>query len=292
MFMGGVVVEDDVDRLVGRNTALNSVEKADEFDMAVALHAAADNGAVEYAEGSEQGSGAVPLIVVRHSLTAPRLDRQAGLGAIQRLDLAFFIDRQYHGVGRRIDIEPDDIAELVGKAGIARALEGAQPVRLQFVRVPDALYRTQRDADGFGHCPGGPVGCFVRRLGAGQRHDLRGGFRRDRRLAGLAGLVVQQTVDPALGKALLPSPHGRPADADALRHLLRRVPIRRGEDNLRSLDVFARPIAVRRNHSKLLTLLGTQYNTHLLCHGPRPPNARASIARLDRFVNLLNESEH
>ena len=31
----------------------------------------------------------------------------------------------------RIDIEPDDnISELVGKAGIARALEGAQPVRL------------------------------------------------------------------------------------------------------------------------------------------------------------------
>ena len=127
MFMGGVVVEDDVDRLVGRNLALNSVEKADEFDMAVALHAAADDGAVEHAEGGKQGGGAVPLIIVRHGLTTPRLDRQPGLGAIQRLDLAFFIDRQHHGMGRRIDIEPDDVGELVGKAGIARALEGAQP---------------------------------------------------------------------------------------------------------------------------------------------------------------------
>src|SRR5438270_11037683 len=35
--------------------------------------------------------------------------------------------------------------------------------------------------------------------------------------AGLAGLVAQQTRDPALGKALLPSPHRRPADPDAVR---------------------------------------------------------------------------
>jgi len=37
MLVGGVVVEDDVDRLVGGKLALESVEKADEFDMAVAL---------------------------------------------------------------------------------------------------------------------------------------------------------------------------------------------------------------------------------------------------------------
>src|SRR5438105_11936362 len=47
-------------------------------------------------------------------------------------------------------------------------------------------------------------------------------------LPGLRGLVAQQTLDPALGKALLPPPYRRPADADALRHPLRRMPIRRG----------------------------------------------------------------
>jgi hypothetical protein len=40
-------------------------------------------------------------------------------------------------------------------------------------------------------------------------------FRRQQRLARLAGLVAQQTVNLALGKALLPSPHRWPADADA-----------------------------------------------------------------------------
>ena len=120
--------------------------------MAVALHTAADHGTVEHAESGEQGSGAVPLVVMGHSLAAPGFDRQPGLGAIERLNLAFFIDRQHHRMGRRIDprvrplagpragAKPDNIGELVGKARIARALEGAQPVRLQFVCLPDALH--------------------------------------------------------------------------------------------------------------------------------------------------------
>ena len=92
MFVGGVVVEDDVDRLAGRDVAFDGIEKADEFDMAVTLHAAADDGAVEHAEGGEQGGGAVPLVIMRHGLAASGFDRQPGLGAIERLDLAFFID--------------------------------------------------------------------------------------------------------------------------------------------------------------------------------------------------------
>ena len=55
MFVGGIVVEDDVDRLVGRNLALDGIEKTDEFKMAVALHAAADHRPVEHAERGEQG---------------------------------------------------------------------------------------------------------------------------------------------------------------------------------------------------------------------------------------------
>jgi len=183
MFVRGIVVEHCVDDPASGDLALNGIEKADEFAVAVALHAAADDGAVEHAERGEQGGGAVPLIVVRHGLAAPGLDRQSGLGAVERLDLALFIDRQHHGMGRRIDIKPDNVGQLGGKARVARALESAQPVRLQFVRPPDALHRTQRDANRFGHCPACPMSCLVRRLGARQFHHPRGGFRRQRRLA-------------------------------------------------------------------------------------------------------------
>ena len=47
---GDIVVEDDVDRLVGRDFALDRVETANEFELAIPLHAAADHGAVEHAE--------------------------------------------------------------------------------------------------------------------------------------------------------------------------------------------------------------------------------------------------
>ena len=57
-----------------------------------------------------------------------------------------------------------------------------------------------------------------RREGGGRGHYSRRGFRCDRHLAGLAGFVAQQTINAGLGKALLPAPHRRPSDTDALRH--------------------------------------------------------------------------
>jgi hypothetical protein len=53
MFMSGIVVENDVDRPASRDLALDGIEKADEFEVAVALHAAADHRPVEPAERGE-----------------------------------------------------------------------------------------------------------------------------------------------------------------------------------------------------------------------------------------------
>jgi hypothetical protein len=50
------------------------------------------------------------------SWAAPGLDLQLWLSAVERLDLAFFVDRQHHGMGRRIDMVPDNVSEL-GSAG-------------------------------------------------------------------------------------------------------------------------------------------------------------------------------
>jgi hypothetical protein len=132
------------------------------------------------AERGEQGCRAV-VLVVRHGLTVTRFDRQPGLGAIESLDLALLIKRKDHGMSRRTDLETDDVGELGGKAGIARAQ---------------------------------PMGRLVGRLGAGQRLQSRRGFACNRRFARLAGPVTQQAVDPGLDKVLLPPPHRRPADPE------------------------------------------------------------------------------
>ena len=66
VLVGGIVVEDDVERLFGRTVGLDGVEKADEFLMPVVLHAAPDDLAFKDVESGEQGCRAVALIIVGH----------------------------------------------------------------------------------------------------------------------------------------------------------------------------------------------------------------------------------
>ena len=167
MLVRGVIVEHGMDQFAGWHVALDGIEETNEFAMSVALHASADHPSVEHAERGEQGGRAVPLVIVRHSLTTPRLDRQPRLAAVERLDLALFVEREHHGVGRWIDVKADNIGQLGGKARIARTLEGADAVGLQLVHLPDALHRAQRDADRLGHGAASPMGRLVRRRGAG-----------------------------------------------------------------------------------------------------------------------------
>jgi len=109
---------DRVDRLAGWNLALDGVEETDELLMPVALHVAADHRAVEDVHRGKQRRRAVPLIVVGHGSGATLLQRQSGLGAVEHLNLALFVDRQDNGVGGRIDIEPDDVAQFVDEARV------------------------------------------------------------------------------------------------------------------------------------------------------------------------------
>ena len=82
MFVGRVVVENDVDHLAGRHRPLDGIEEADEFLMAVALHALADHAAFEHVEGSEQRGGSVAFVVMRQRATTTFLQRQARLCAL------------------------------------------------------------------------------------------------------------------------------------------------------------------------------------------------------------------
>jgi hypothetical protein len=96
------------------------------------------------------------------------------------------------------------------------ALEGANAVRLQPMRLPQALHGAQADADGFGHGPAGPMRGLARRLGAGQAHDLGDDAGRKPSAPGLARLVAQQAVDALLSVSRLPAPDRRSADVGAL----------------------------------------------------------------------------
>jgi hypothetical protein len=115
MLVDGVIVEDYVNKLSGRHLSLNGIQEADELLVPMALHKSADNRAFEHVESSEQRRCAMTLVVVGHRPGATFFHRQAGLCAVEGLDLRLLINRKDDGVGGRIDIEPHDIAQLFDK---------------------------------------------------------------------------------------------------------------------------------------------------------------------------------
>ena len=74
-------------------------------------------------ECGEQGRRAMSLVVMRHGLTATRFQRQTRLRAVEGLDLALLIERKDHGMGRRIEIETDDVGSFAAKRGSRERLK-------------------------------------------------------------------------------------------------------------------------------------------------------------------------
>lgn len=183
------------------------VEKTDELLMPVTLHVPADDGAVEHVEGGKQRGRAVPLVVMGHGAEPPLLQGQAGLGAVERLDLALLVDRQHDGVGWRVNVEADNVFELGDELRVVGELEGPPTVGLKAVRLPDATYRAGADARRGRHHVGSPVRRLARRVGKRQRHHPLADLRPERRNARRPRLVAQQPVAAFRGKELLPAPH-------------------------------------------------------------------------------------
>ena len=139
MLVGGVVVEDHVHDFSVRHLRLDGVEEADKLLVTMALHAAANDLAFKDIESGEQRRCAMSFVVVGHRAGAALLHRQAGLSAVERLDLRLFVDREDDGMGGRIDIKPDHVAQLVDELRVVGELELLNPVWLETMRVPDAF---------------------------------------------------------------------------------------------------------------------------------------------------------
>ena len=200
MFVGGIVVGDGMDELAGWDGALDGVEERDEFLVGVPGHAAPDDGAIEDVEGGEQGGGAVAFVIVCPGAATAGLQRQTGLGTIERLDLAFLVDRHDDGVLGWVHVEADDVLDLGGERRVVGLLEGPDAMRLEAMSRPDPLNGAQTDADDFGHHAARPVGCGFGRLTAGQSQHLGDDRRRQRRAAGKRVLSRSSPAMPSSAK--------------------------------------------------------------------------------------------
>jgi hypothetical protein len=208
-----------------------------------------EHGAVEHVERREQGGGAVALVVVGRGRRSALLYRQPGLGALEGLDLRLLVDGQHDRVRGRVDVEPDHVAQLGDERRVPGQLEGAHAVRGEPVRGPDALHRAQRDPGGLGHHAAGPVRRLLGRVTERQLDHPLDGRGRERRDAGLAGLVMQEAGHALAHEALLPAPHARLRHAGAAHHLVGPEALGRGEDDHRSPGVLLGAVAV--GHDRL-----------------------------------------
>ena len=212
----------------------------------MALHTSANDLAFEHVESSEQRRCSVALVVVGHRASTASLHRQARLGAVEGLDLRLLIDREHDGMGGRIDIEPDNIAQLVDELRVVGELELLDPVRLETMRTPDALDGTCTDADGFRHHGGGPMGRFGGRIGVGEHHDTLSDLRPKWRDARRSRLIAQQAVVTSLHEAFLPAPHTGFRLAGLAHDLIGADAVSAQQDNLGPPDMLMRCIAISR----------------------------------------------
>jgi hypothetical protein len=92
-----------------------------------------------------------------------RKHRQDRRGAIQRLDLAFLINAKHNRALGRIEVEPNDVADLLDELRIPTELPGLLTVRLEPERLPNAVHRGLVETDLGGHRARRPVRRVLRR---------------------------------------------------------------------------------------------------------------------------------
>ena len=218
-------------------------------------HAASDHGSVDNVQGSKERGRAVAFVIVRHGPALAGLQRQAWLCAVERLDLTLLVDGDDDRMSWRVHVwrvhvESDDILDLLGEFRIAGALERADTMRLEAMRLPQALDGAKRNANGLGHGAAGPMGGFARRFGTGQLQNFGDDFGRERRPAGLARLVAQEAVDALLAVSPLPAPDCGAAYAGAARDFQNRQALGGKQNDLRTLDMLQRAVSITNDASR------------------------------------------
>ena len=198
----GVMVQDHRHRGVGGAVGGPMIPKGQEFLRAMpGLRRGGDRSGLHVQCGAERG-GAVPDVVVRVRGGLSRRQGQAGLGALQGLNLGLCIYGQHQGLRRRLHIQAHHLPRLAGEVGVRRDLELATAVRGQSLLPPDAVHRGGIQAPCLRPAPAGPVRCSVgRRLqGAGphRRHSLLAGrgLAFTRVFSGRGSVGASGSVDP------------------------------------------------------------------------------------------------
>ena len=123
--MSAVVVDHQVQVEVSRELAVQAAQEAQKLLVSMTWVALSDDLALQQFHRGEQSGRAIAFVVVGHGAAAPLFQRQARLGAVQRLNLALLIHAQHQRVIGWIQIQADDVGEFFHKLRVARQLEAS-----------------------------------------------------------------------------------------------------------------------------------------------------------------------
>ena len=108
-FVGGEVVYDEVDFLVGGLCGYDLLGKADKLLAGVAAGSACDDLAAFGLEGGIEREGAVTEILEPMTLGPSRRKREHRIESVEGLDGALFVHAEDGGMGRRGQIQSNDL---------------------------------------------------------------------------------------------------------------------------------------------------------------------------------------
>jgi len=164
-------------------------QEGEELLVAVAGLTCGEHGSSSDAQSREQSGRAMADIIMSHTLDISPAHGQDGLGAVQGLNLAFFIDTEHEGVIGWVQVQADNVAHLFDKERIGGQLKTTCPVGLHAGGLKHAMHGGTGDATGVGGLPNAPVRAVGR--GAGKRAFEQ---RRDLIIVDRAGPTGTQLV--------------------------------------------------------------------------------------------------
>ena len=209
VFVRAVVIDDKVQLQIRRGLPIHLRQKLQKLLVPMAGHAGSNHPSIEHAEGREQRGGAMPFIVMGLTGGQSRTQRQQGPRAVQCLNLTFLVDTQDQRAVRRVQIKPHYVEQFLHEARVGAQLERLGQMRLQLVRLPDALDRHATDALGFRHRPHGPMGGIRRRGFQRGFYHAAHESNRELRLAARSRRVLDDASQTLGGKPISPQLHGR-----------------------------------------------------------------------------------
>ena len=285
VFMRGVIVGDQMQGLALGDLPINYTEEPQPFLVPMAWQAGGDDGALGDIQGGKERGGAMALIIRRHRAAATGLERQAGLCAVQGLDLAFLIHTQDDGMLGRVQIQAHHIRQFLLELRVPTELKGPDSMGLQAMGGPDALYKRGVRVQVPGQGAGRPVGGAGRgRLGRRLQNARGQRLARVRRTSS-PGRILGETDQALGGKALPAEAHGLPTRAQGGGNVLIVVALGGQRDDLGTEDeAGGRPSAARPPHQLLAFDLG-----HLNGWGDAP---RAVLLGTETLPASQNQSSY